>query len=391
MSTDAPPLHEAELTELAADRETLLAAADFAAPGGLVYTNYPLLDARSGKRHINELYVARHHAMNAIELGRLPSGTELIVIDQDDFIPRYDGVVLTDQVPGYWSKDAIPGILGSPRPTIEINGSAVLIARYGIRTWGHWLGELLPKMICVEAAFPGKHRYILPSIVFSHAELRSLLESIWCHGIDLARIVPVDANTIYRFSELFAVSPAWTRYKIHPGAVEQMRAHLRPLHLGGPAKIALLRGESTTRNVANAAAVGDVLSGQGFATVAIGALSFAEQAATFASAEAVVSVLGSGLTGLIYAPAGVRVLTLAPARWSDMFFYALMQSRDAKLADIRGVQDPNDQRDPAVARFVIELNELRRGLHALELGDRSAPPGRRARPAVQEQPRPGMQ
>ena len=62
--------------------------------------------------------------------------------------------------------------------------------------------------------------------------------------------------------------------------------------------------------------------------VEIGGLSFAEQVATFAAAQTIVGVLGSGLSGMLYSPAGVRVLTLAPSRWSDLFFFALMQNRD---------------------------------------------------------------
>jgi capsular polysaccharide biosynthesis protein len=101
--------------------------------------------------------------------------------------------------------------------------------------------------------------------------------------------------------------------------------------------------------------------------VEIGSLPFADQVATFAAAETVVSVLGSGLSGLLYAPSGVNVLTLAPSRWLDLFFFALMQNRDAHLADIRGPQDPADPRDAAVARFVVERQEIRLGLRALGL------------------------
>jgi capsular polysaccharide biosynthesis protein len=355
------------LRELAVSYETLLPATEFQAPSCIVYTNFSLLEPASARGHLNDLYVSRHHQVDAIELGRLPEGTDLIVIQDDDFVPAYDGLVLADQVPGYWAKDAIPEILGIPRPRVNIDGSAVLIARYGVRTWGHWLGELLPKIVCVEAAFPGKHRYILPAIIFSHPELRSFLESIWYHGIDIGRVIPVESDTIYRFSELYAVSPAWTKHKIHPGVVDLVRARMRPPQANLPRKVAFLRTESRTRNVANAQSLIDELRRRAFTTVEIGALSFADQAAIFAAAEVVVAVLGSGLTGLLYSPLGVRVLTLAPARWSDLFFFALMQNRDAKLADIRGVQDPNDQRNPARAGFVIELNELRRGLHAIGL------------------------
>ena len=59
------------------------------------------------------------------------------------------------------------------------------------------------------------------------------------------------------------------------------------------------------------------------------------------------------------------MLTLAPSRWWDLFFFALLQTRDGRLADIRGVQDPTDRRNPAVARFVVEVAEIEKGLKAL--------------------------
>jgi capsular polysaccharide biosynthesis protein len=365
MSTGESPLRPVELADFAVSQETLLDAAEFEAPSCLVYTNYPVLEPTAGGQHLNNLYVARNHQLNAITLGKLPQKTDLAVIGGEDFIPLADGHVLAEQMPPYWKHDDVPTILGASRPRIDVDGRAVLIGRYGLRTWGHWLGEILPKLVCIETAFPGKYRYVLPEAIFSDPVLRPLLESIWYYGIDLARIVPVQPNTDYRFSELYAVSPAWTRNKLHPGAVELMRAHMLPPRETAPRKVAFLRTESNTRNIVNISAIIAELMSRGFAMIEVGTLPFADQIATFAAADTVVAVLGSGLTGLPYSPLGVRVLTLAPARWSDLFFFALMQTRDAKLADIRGPQDPTDKRPPAQAKFMVELGEVRRGLQEL--------------------------
>jgi hypothetical protein len=367
MSANEHPLPRLGLRDLTVSCEMLINPVDFHAPSCIAYTNYPILEPIAGSSHLRNLYIEGHYEMDPIELGQLPTGTELIVLGDEQFIPMYNGLILADQVPKGWDNQVILNILDIQLPRVDVPGSAVLIARYGVRTWGHWLGELLPKMVCVEAAFPGKHRYILPASIFSQMELRSLLESIWYNGIDLARIVPVQPNTVYCFSSLLAVSPVWTNNKIHPGVVEQMRLRTHPFRGSMPKKVAFLRTESRTRNVANLAGIIDELRERDFAMVEIGGMSFADQTAIFSAADCVVSVLGSGLTGLIYSPFGLHVLTLAPAKWSDLFFFALMQNRNATLADIRGVQDPTDQRDPAKAQFVVELNELRRGLQALGL------------------------
>ena len=38
----------------------------------------------------------------------------------------------------------------------------MIVARYGFGTWGHWIGELLPKIVTVEAAFPGRFSFAIP-------------------------------------------------------------------------------------------------------------------------------------------------------------------------------------------------------------------------------------
>ena len=72
---------------------------------------------------------------------------------------------------------------------------------------------------------------------------------------------------------------------------------------------------------------------------------------SFRRAHHVLSVLGSGLTGMIYSPDGADVVTLAPSNWSDRFFFAIMQNRDARLVDIRGRSRATDTAGAAGAPF----------------------------------------
>lgn len=94
-------------------------------------------------------------------------------------------------------------------------------------------------------------------------------------------------------------------------------------------------------------------------------LDFRDQTRLFAGCESIVSILGSGLTGLVYAPPGVKVAALAPSRWSDLFFFSLMQERRAQLADIRGASAGGDPADAARVPFAIDIADLEKGLRAL--------------------------
>jgi hypothetical protein len=378
----------ASLPELAVESETLLPAVDFCAPRCIVYSNFHDLDPETGSRMMNRVYIKANYRLDAVELGRLPIGTDLIVVGWEDFVPTFMNRFLGDQVLQSWSDDAVQKALGRSRPRFDVEGPAVLVARYGFRTWGHWLGELLPKIVCVETLFPRKYRYVLPAAIFTDPVLRTEFESLEYYGINSERVIQVQHQSIYRFSELYAVSPLWTRAthhpKMHPGAIDMMRARV-PADVGtGWRRVAFLRSDMATRNVANAPDVIRELKQRGFEMLEPGALPFASQVETFASAEAVVSVLGSGIFGVLYSPSGVRLMILGSTRWvAATMSYSLIQNRNARLVDIRGHQVSADSRPPALANFVVDPVEVGRGLDALyaatvdEVNESGSPAGQR--------------
>jgi hypothetical protein len=366
---DAPqPMRSMTLREMAISSETLLEAMDFSAPACLVHTNYFELDPVRAAGSMKGLYVTGVHRVEAVELAKLPPRTELITVGGENFIPVSDGHVLSDQLPGKWNLEELPDLLVKASGRVEVSGEAVLIARVGFPTWGHWLCELLPKLICVEAAYPGRFRYVLPEAMSRLGMLRSMRESVEYYGVGSERWILAKPNTVHQFSELYAVSPVWGKtHKIHPGVVDLMRARL-PAHdhiARRPTRTALLRTESKTRNLANVVEILNELAGYGFCAVELANLPFHEQIEVFAASETIVSILGSGLAGLAYAPAQVKVMTLAPHDWTDLFFFALMQNRNALLADIRGTRCKADDRSPMHASFTVSPEGVERGLQAL--------------------------
>src|SRR6185437_9102116 len=93
-------------------------------------------------------------------------------------------------------------------------------------------------------------------------------------------------------------------------------------------KIALLRKDASTRNIINITEIQDLLAGEGFQVLDLSSMPFSDQVAAFQNCSTVFAVLGSELTGLIYAPEQIRVLSAGPANWGDRFFYPLIQLRD---------------------------------------------------------------
>lgn len=314
-----------------------------------------------------------------VRLCRLPAGTMLAVPSGDEFLPVTGRQVIADQVRENWPYEELTAAIGSCTEQQAITQPCVLIARYGIRTWGHWLGELLPKAVAVEARWPGRFSYVLPDRFAYDPVHDTAMQSLAYYGIHPDRLILVAPKTRYACSELHLVTSTWSKERVfHPAIAALMREHgprdVEPSP--GWLKVALLRRATKTRTIANLGEVQDILVRRGFTLVDIERLTFRQQVDLYRNADAVACVLGSGLTGLMYAPHGVKVLTLAPGEWGDLFFYSMMQERDAVFTDVRGWTVATDSRGAAISAFSVPVEALLTGLTAIGLDEDVASAGR---------------
>ncbi len=362
---------------MTATAASLLPPAEIEVPGCLAYTNIPDFGWDFGNHLLQTLYRPRICRLAAVELRRFPPDARLAVPNGEEMLPLCDGHVAAEQIHPSWSDEQVQQAIAGCEATDVVDESVIVIGRFGMRTWGHWLGELLPKIVCMEAMQPGRYRYLFPDPLISDPVLRPQRESLEFYGLRPDRLLLLQPGRSYKFRELAAVTSVWSERMVHPAAVELIRkcANMPGEGSDRPDRIALLRRESSTRNLVNVEEIQWFLHSHGWSIIDIGELSFAEQVATFEAASAVISVLGSGLAGLMYAPRGVKVLTLAPVGWADGFFFAMMQNRNAALAEIRGLKSPGDPRPVATSRFHVKVEDIERGLRGLGLlPDRSGRP-----------------
>jgi hypothetical protein len=372
------------IADFSTSSEGLIDSVIFACPKCLVYTNFLALNEEFGRHHLTDIYLARQQTIPEVRLHRLPATVNLAVRADEDFIPYLGDFALSEQIRPYWTDDDVAFTIEMAEGLVEVSEETLLIARYGVRTWGHWLGELLPKVVCVEQAYPGRFRYVVPESVVTDLALRSVRQSLEAYGLR-ERLLFLRAGRRYRFSNLFAVSPIWFPLcPVHPQVVGLMRAIIPEPDqvIVRPKSVALLRRESTTRNLANVEAVSTYLQSREWSIVDVARLDFLDQVKVFAGAENLISVLGSGLSGLIYSPEGVRVVTLAPSNWGDLFFFSLMQERLARLADIRGLSLACEAPDAARLPFVLGVEDLENGLRALDLSVEPVSPTPRSLPVA---------
>jgi hypothetical protein len=347
----------------------LLPPTEIEVPGCLAYTNIPDFGWDFGYFLLRTLYQSRVCRLAAVDIRRFPVDARLVVPNGEEMLPICGEHVASEQVHPSWPDEQLQEAIAGCETTDFIDQSAIIIGRFGMRTWGHWLGELVTKITCVETLRPGRYKYLFPAPLMRDPLLRPQRESLEFYGVGPDRLLLLEPGRSYRFRELAAVSSVWSDHMVHPAAIEAMRkqAGVNGKGIDRTYRIALLRRESKTRNLANVEEIEWFLRSHGWSIIDIAELSFAEQVAAFAGASAVLSVLGSGLAGLMYSPRGVRILTLAPVGWADGFFFAMMQNRNAALAEIRGIKSSYDPRPVATSCFHVKIADIERGLCRLGL------------------------
>jgi capsular polysaccharide biosynthesis protein len=361
------PWRPVGLSEVARLEAPIYPAVAMSMPHVQVYTNADkeMADVVRGA------YAARIGRPGAVRIMALPEGA--MVHGQAQFLLSVGDLLVEEQIPPHWRADS-GGTLPPRRALAELNdvdGDVMLIARFGCRTWGHWLGELLPKIAVCEWHFPNRYFYALPQeaidIEKSGVIARRIRESLAAYGVPMGRVLPLSGKP-YRFSRLFAMTGVWTDRMMHPQVMATMQETVRLPHAVTSAvqpRVALLRGDNDRRQMTNADAVKACLRARDFAILDIAELSFTDQVRVFMKARQIFSILGSSLSGLIFAEEGVDVTAVAPARFADRFFYALMQAKGARYAEVRGpvVGEPLPMyRDSA---FEVPIGDLEAALAAL--------------------------
>lgn len=261
---------------------------------------------------------------------------------------------------------------------IPIDRPAVVVVRRGDSVWGHWLLEMLPKIVLTEKHFPGQFSYIIPGHIFSESPEqsygKSVRESLAAYGIGKDRIIFIRLGEKYVFSQLFDVAGAYQRTGLHPAARQMMQsAVIRPEKMP-PAgeRIAILRRPDSRRSLANHEAIRGVLRKLGFTILDLLAAPFPEQVAAFAEAKIIVCELGSDLASIIYAANGTRIVTLGPADWFDTYFQPFLAEMNSYQADLRGpstgrLSGPEDLPEiPANCSYTIDPGDLARAIQHLE-------------------------
>jgi capsular polysaccharide biosynthesis protein len=180
------------------------------------------------------------------------------------------------------------------------------------RNFFHWMAESLPSVAPV-LDFTGPRQ--IPIGIMPEPS-RFVPESLMLAARDGFSLLRLGHATRVRRLHIFPMR-TWTlvHRAIHAAMFERMiaRAEAAVPELPDSERIYIARTDSTRRQAANEQALADALARRGYRIVTLGAMPLVAQIATMRRARFIVAQHGAGLSHLIFAPPGCRVVEIFPA------------------------------------------------------------------------------
>ncbi len=214
-----------------------------------------------------------------------------------------------------WRTDTASRFLRLPPPTkLAGNWTSIVslwVPARGVPIYGHWLHDALPRL-AVLPEFPPDTQIIVPPNLAPYQKETLALLGLW------DRCRPTAEHHL-EVEHYFFSSPVSMIDCYNPYAVNFVRTAFLPKrdpNYSGPKKFYLHR-TSKRRAIENSAELCDFFRGQGWSVVRDVDLTFAQTVKLFSEAEAVCSLLGSGMSNVLFCRPGCVVMHLVPDVFLD--------------------------------------------------------------------------
>lgn len=238
------------------------------------------------------------------------------VVFGNGFVAASDGRQITETLKPSGPEDF------SRKGASIITEKCFLARKHGDSNFGHWLVELLPRV--VEAlktpgfsdcyvAIPRGPKEMLPM------RMRTLE---WI-GVPASRVIPIN-NDPTLLSDVSVISSNSIHSHTHhaEGILAVRAGALRAVHARpGSSRLYVARRSSLRRRILNETAALDVLQRHGFEVIYPEDYSIDKQVSIFSNADLVVGASGAALTNIIFAPQSCRVLSMMPNYGMEFFFW----------------------------------------------------------------------
>ena len=151
-------------------------------------------------------------------------------------------------------------------------------------------------------------------------------DSLRLAGLGDKTFVEIDYAEVVQVDELVLPWDAMEDYRPHPGLRDyftRMKAAVAPSSDLWPRRIYVDRRHGAHRRLVNENEVVTALERTGFVAVRLELLSLEQQISLFRGAECVVAPHGAGLSNLVFAPSGCRVVELQMDQYLQWAFRSL--------------------------------------------------------------------
>jgi hypothetical protein len=213
----------------------------------------------------------------------------------------------------------VPFALRRPAEARQVEKRCLLPTHYWQFNYHHWLIECLPRLRpALEMGELADCPVIVPANMTPFQ--RQSLERL---GVTAERWLPFDAEEWeveeLLFPSIGVFAPAellWVRQRcLQVGSADFSRppAEAGTTNRGtSGGRYYISRADATTRRLVNEGEIAGYLQGEGFEVLTLTGMGFDEQVERLVTAEMVIGPHGSGLTNILFAPAGATVIELMP-------------------------------------------------------------------------------
>lgn len=218
--------------------------------------------------------------------------------------------------------------------------TAALASLFGEWNYFHWMLQVLPRFELLRLAgvtHAQVDRYLLHTARFPfHLETLAQLQ------VPPEKVVATGPDTHVVADYLWATSSL--RGSGHQSAwvADFLRREFLPppARSSGRERLYISRGDAARRRLVNEPDVLALLKPLGFRSITLGLMPVAEQARAFGQASVVIGAHGAGLTNLVFAPAGAKVMELHTPSRRGMHYWELSNARQLEYYYLVGQGQP---------------------------------------------------
>ena len=250
------------------------------------------------------------------------------------------------------------------RREISLSGTSALLAAASGANYYHWLLESLPRLLLLKQA--GFALNAIDRFLVNQEQHPFHAQTLEILGIPNAKRVSAQKNRVFRCECLLVPSlpaepmvfPSWTITFLR----EQFLAAAASIPME---RIFISRRRAGRRRLLNESEIEEHLRMAGFRTVILEDLSFREQVGMFASASAIIAPHGAGLSNLVFAKPGTKVIELVGPTFINHCFQKLARAMLLPYAEIVGNLTNTPRKRVEEDDFVVPEVKLRESMERL--------------------------